>query len=120
MPLKAYKEKERTPTGMSRHLPPWVFEREAPTLTTYQRKTRLPGQRSVLRSHVGLFTDTLTLDKGEALSTDELLDFRVENNSVFCYLLFPAPQIVIEKRIRQTPTGFAAHYTIDNRDKVKH
>lgn len=118
--LKAYKEKERAPTAMGRHLPPWVFERDAPTLTTYRRKTRLPGQRAVLRSHVGVFTDTLALDKGEAQSTDELLDYRVEDGQVFCYLLFPAPNVVIEKRIRQTPTGFVAQYTIDNRDKAKH
>jgi hypothetical protein len=119
-PLKAYKEKEHAPTQMSRHLPPWVFERDAPSLTVYRRKTRLPGQRSLLRSHVGLFTDTLTLDKGEARAADELLDYRLEDNSIFCYLLFPAPNLVVEKRIRQTPAGFAAHYTIDNRDRRGH
>lgn len=119
-PIKAYKEKERAPTEMGRHLPPWVFERDAPTLTTYRRKTRLPGQRSFLRSQVGVFTDTLIVDKGAAFSTDELLDYRVEDKQVFCYLLFPAPNLLIEKRLRQTPTGFAAHYTIDNRDSIQH
>lgn len=114
-PLKAYREKERPPTGMSRHLPTWVFEREVPALTVYRRKTRQPGQRWPLRAQFGIFNDAVTVDGGAAYTSDELLDYRFEQGGVVCYLLFPAPEVLIEKRVRQTAEGLSVQYTFDNR-----
>ncbi len=114
-PLKAYREKERPPTAMSRHLPAWVFERDVPALTVYRRKTRQPGQRWPLRAQFGIFNDTVSVNGGAACTADELLDYRFEQGGVVCYLMFPTPEVFIEKRVRQTAEGMTVTYALDNR-----
>jgi hypothetical protein len=121
-PWKSLREKERLPTGMGRRLPRWVFEREVSTLTVYKRKTRSGrvGQRMPLRAQTGVFTDTIAVDGGKESNPDDLLDYRLEPGGVLAYLLFPAPDVLVEKRVRQIEGGLMARYDLDNRDEIAH
>jgi hypothetical protein len=121
-PWKALREKERPPTAMGRLLPLWVFERDVSTLTVYKRKMRSgpAGQRLPLRAQTGVFTDTLSMDGSPAAALDELLDYRFEPDGVLAYLLFPAPDVFVEKRVWQIEDGLMVRYDMDNRDEVVH
>jgi hypothetical protein len=124
---KTLKVKEAPPTRLAARLPAWVFEREPAHLTVYRQKkaARARSARLPWRAQMGSFCEAITLDDGNELAPDDLLDYRLEPEG-FCYLIYPAPvgrtppPVLIEKRVRQTRTGMAVRYDIANRDRTAH
>lgn len=122
---KTLKVKERLPTRLAARLPSWIFEREPDRLTVYRQKKQARGTHLPWRAQMGSFCEAITLDDGNELPSDDLLDYRLEPEG-FCYLIYPTPagrathQVVIEKHVRQTRTGLAVRYDIANRDRAAH
>ena len=113
------RQKEVAPTRMGRHLPEWIFEREANELTVY-RSPLEPGQRSMpLLAQVGAFGDVVRVDARPEQRLDELHDYRFEPGGL-TYLSYPLPKLVIEKRVSHEAGRLVARYRIVNRDVAVH
>ncbi len=117
---RSLQKKEKSPTRLGARLPAWLLAREPKTLTVYPRRMRRPGERLPLRAQTGALADLITLDHGDPFPPDQLLDYRLEPDGVFCYLNHLTADFVIEKRVRQTTDGLAVHYTLDNQARVAH
>jgi hypothetical protein len=100
-------------------LPAWLFEKEAEELTTYRLPEADGEPRRPLAAQTGLFADTLSVDSGPPGAVDEVLDFRFEPEGV-TFLLFPVPDLYVEKYLAQSTGGLRARYVFDNRDEVAH
>jgi hypothetical protein len=104
---------------MGRHLPGWVFEREAPEMTVYRAPVENGRTRPPMNAQTGLFAEAIDVDGGEATLPDALLDYRFEPGGL-AYLLFPAPDVYVEKHVCDVEGGLAVRYAVDNRDEVAH
>ncbi len=113
------KQKEAVPTHMGRHLPPWVFEGEPAELTTYPLPDAGATPRQTLSAQTGALADALRVDGGAMVAQDMLLDFRFEGDGL-TFLMFPLPDVYVEKHISQTDGGLNVSYLFDNRDEVAH
>ncbi len=113
------KVKEPAPTGLGPHLPAWLFERETGEFTLYRYPEGAGEPRLPMNAQTGVLAEAVSVDDGPATLPDELSDFRFEPGGLV-YLLFPAPDVYVEKHIAQTEGGLAARYVIDNRDEVAH
>lgn len=113
------RQKEPAPTGLGPRLPAWLFEKEAEELITYRFPESLGEARLPLAAQSGLFADHISVDVSPAVPWDEMLDFRFEPGGVV-FLLFPAPDVFVEKHLALTPGAVTARYVIDNRDEVAH
>ncbi len=113
------RQKEPAPTGMGRHLPAWLFERETGEFTMYRTPEGEGEPRLPLNAQTGVFAEAVSVDGGPATLSDELADYRFEPGGLV-YLLFPASDVYVEKHISQTEGGLVARYVLDNRDEVAH
>jgi len=118
-PWPNLKQKEATPTRLGQHFPPWIFEGEPAELTVYPLPDIAPAQRQLLTAQTGALVDTLRVDGGPEVPQDMLLDYRFEGDGL-TFLLFPAPDVFIEKQVTQTEGGLNVRYVFDNRDEVAH
>ncbi len=112
-PWRTLKKKERVPTRLGHRLPQWIFKGEPKELTVYRPRQRKLGEVVLPQMQIGLFNDRLTLD-GHICAPDAFFDYRMADGAP-CYLNHELPDLTIEKRLRQTATGLAAHYTFHNR-----
>jgi hypothetical protein len=115
----AARQKEAPPTALGRRLPAWLFEKETDELITYRSPEALGEPRQPLAAQVGALCECISVDVGPATRLDELLDYRFEPAGVV-FLLFPAPDVYVEKHLTQSAGALTARYVIDNRDEVAH
>jgi hypothetical protein len=113
------RQKEAAPTRMGRHLPEWIMEREPAELTVYRSPLEPGHRRQPLLAQLGAFVEVTQVDARPEQRLDDLLDYRFEPDGV-TYLLYPLPQVVIEKQVRQAPAALALRYRVVNRDAVAH
>ncbi len=118
-PWQDLKQKEAAPTRMGRHLPRWVFEGEPAELPVYVLPAEGQTRPTPLLAQTGALTDVIRVDAGPETPVDNLLDFRFADGAII-YLRFPAPDVLVEKRVWQEPGGLRVRYSIDNRDEVEH
>jgi hypothetical protein len=118
----AQKQKEAAPTAMGRYLPAWIFEREPAELTVYHVP---PAGRGAAPAppdaQTGALVEVVTVDGEPALSPgpDGLIDYRFEDGGI-TFLVFAAPDVLVEKHVTQAEAGLVVRYTLDNRDEVPH
>ena len=113
------KQKEPAPTHMGRHLPPWVFEGEPGELTTYPLPVSGTTPRQLLTAQTGGMLDSLRVDGGPEKPQTHLLDFRFEGEGL-TFLLFPLPELFVQKQVALTDGGLNVRYVLDNRDAAAH
>jgi hypothetical protein len=118
-PWAQLKQKEPAPTHLGATLPPWIFEGEPAELPVYPLPDAAPTPRTLLVAQTGALTDSLRVDGGPEAPQDFLLDFRLENGGL-TFLLFPAPDVFVEKQVTQLDGGLNVRYVFDNRDEVAH
>jgi hypothetical protein len=115
----AARQKEPAPTSLGRHLPAWLFEKEADELITYRSPEALGEACLPLAAQIGALGESLSVDIGPATALDDVLDYRFEPDGL-AFLLFPAADVYVEKHMSQSPGALTARYVIDNRDEVAH
>ncbi|MCC7361368.1 MAG: hypothetical protein IT317_17915 [Anaerolineales bacterium] len=113
------KQKEALPTHMGRHLPPWVFEGEPSELTTYPLPVSGTTPRQLLTAQTGALFDSLRVDGGPETPQTQLLDFRFEGEGL-TFLLFPLPELYLQKQVTLADGGLNVRYVLDNRDAAAH
>lgn len=113
------KHKEAAPTRMGRHLPTWLLDGEASEMTMVALPAAEGTPRQALGAQTGALDEVIQIDAAAPASSDSLLDFRFEDEGI-TYLLFPAPDIYIEKQVWQEPEAMRVRYLIDNRDEITH
>jgi hypothetical protein len=118
-PWNTLKHKEAAPTRMGRHLPLWILEGEPAELNVVALPEAEGGQRLALAAQTGALGEVVQIDATPPGASDALLDYRFEDGGI-TYLLFPAPDVYIEKRVTQELEGLHVRYAIENRDEVAH
>jgi hypothetical protein len=118
-PWSGLKHKEAAPTRMGRHLPLWILEGEPAELNVVALPEADAGQRLALAAQTGALGEVVQVDAAAPAASDALHDYRFEDGGI-TYLLFPAPDVYMEKHVTQVPEGLRVRYTIENRDEVAH
>ena len=116
---QACRQREAAPTRLGRHLPDWIFERDASELTVYRSPVEPARLRQPLLAQVGALAETVQVDGAPEQKIDGLEDYRFEDGGI-TYVLYPTQKVGIEKHISQLPEALAARYRLRNRDTLVH